>query len=85
MVDVFERLAQTRGLPTAIVLDNGTEFTSRALAAWAHQRGVCLQFIDPGKPGQNAFAESVNGRLRDECLNESWFLSVAEARRVIEA
>jgi putative transposase len=85
VVDVFERLAQTRGLPTTIVLDNGTEFTSRALDAWAHQRGVCLQFIDPGKPVQNAFAESFNGRLRDECLNESWFLSVAEARRVIEA
>lgn len=85
VVDVFERLARTRGLPTTIVLDNGTEFTSRALDAWAHQRGVSLQFIDPGKPVQNAFAESFNGRLRDECLNESWFLSVAEARRIIEA
>lgn len=85
VVDVFERLAVTRGLPAMIVLDNGTEFTSRALDAWAHQRGIRLLFIDPGKPVQNAFAESFNGRLRDECLNEQWFLTVPEARRCIEA
>jgi transposase InsO family protein len=66
-------------------LDNGTEFTSRALDAWAYRRGVRLDFIAPGKPVQNAFAESFNGWVRDECLNEHWFLSVAEARRVIEA
>lgn len=85
VVAVLERLAVTRGLPAVIVLDNGTEFTSRALDAWAYRRGVRLDFIAPGKPVQNAFAESFNGRLRDECLNAHWFLSVAEARRVIEA
>jgi putative transposase len=62
----------------------GPEFRGRALAAWSEERGVRLEFIQPGKPSQNAFAESFNGRLRDECLNANWFTSLSEARRKIE-
>jgi putative transposase len=82
---VLDRIASQRGLPEAIVLDNGPEFRGRALAAWSAERGVRLEFIQPGKPAQNAFAESFNGRLRDECLNANWFTSLADARRKIEA
>jgi putative transposase len=82
---VLERIASERGLPEAIVLDNGPEFRGRALAAWSEERGVRLEFIQPGKPAQNAYAESFNGRLRDECLNANWFTSVNDARRKIEA
>lgn len=82
---VLDRLAVTRGLPERIVVDNGPEFQSRALDAWAHRRGVMLQFIRPGKPVENCFIESFNGRLRDECLNQHWFLSLADAQRTIEA
>ncbi len=85
VVAVLERLAGTRGLPRTIVVDNGPEFQSRALDAWAHHRRVQLQFIRPGKPVENAFIESFNGKLRDECLNQYWFLSLADARRTIEA
>jgi putative transposase len=85
VVRVLEQLAVTRGLPRAIVLDNGPEFAGQTLDQWAHRRGVALHFIAPGKPVQNAFAESFNGRLRDECLNEHWFLSLADARETIEA
>ncbi len=73
-----------RGLPDAIVVDNGPEFRGRALAAWSEQRGVRLEFIQPGKPVQNAYIESFNGRLRDECLNANWFTSLSDARRKIE-
>jgi putative transposase len=82
---VLERLAATRGLPTTIVCDNGPEFQSFALDQWAHRRCVALHFIEPRRPVQNAFAESFNGRLRDECLNESWFVSLPDAQRTIEA
>jgi putative transposase len=81
---VLDRVAAERGLPEAIVLDNGPEFRGRALAAWSEERGVRLEFIQPGKPVQNAFVESFNGRLRDECLNANWFTSLADARRKIE-
>ena len=74
-----------RGLPEAIVLDNGPEFRGRALAAWSEERGVRLEFIQPGKPVQNAYVESFNGRLRDECLNANWFTSLQDARRKVEA
>jgi putative transposase len=76
--------AAERGLPEAIVLDNGPEFRGRALAAWSEERGVRLEFIQPGKPVQNAYVESFNGRLRDECLNANWFTSLRDARRKIE-
>lgn len=82
---VLERLAETRGAPRAIVIDNGPEFTGRALDAWAYRHGVMLAFIQPGKPTQNAFAESFNGKFRDECLNQHWFIDIADARRRIEA
>jgi putative transposase len=82
---VLGRVAQTRGYPRAIVCDNGPEFISAALDTWAHTHGVLLDFIDPGKPTQNAFVESFNGTFRDECLNESWFVSLYDAQRTIEA
>jgi putative transposase len=82
---VLDRIASERGLPEAIVLDNGPEFRGRALAAWSEERGVRLEFIQPGKPAQNAYAESFNGRLRDECLNANWFTSLKDARRKIES
>ena len=82
---VLDRIASERGLPEAIVLDNGPEFRGRALAAWSEERGVRLEFIQPGKPVQNAYAESFNGRLRDECLNANWFTSLKDARRKIES
>lgn len=85
VVQVLERLAGTRGVPQAISVDNGPEFAGRALDAWAHGRGVALEFIRPGRPVDNAYVESFNGRLRDECLNAHWFLSVADARREIAA
>jgi putative transposase len=81
---VLERLAVFRGLPKRIVVDNGPEFQSRVLDAWAHRRRVELRFIRPGKPVENAYIESFNGRLRDECLNQHWFLSLSDAKRVIE-
>ncbi len=81
---VLEQLAETRGLPKNIVVDNGTEFTSRAMIEWEDNNPTSLAFIDPGKPTQNAFVESFNGKLRDECLNENYFLNLAHARIVIE-
>jgi putative transposase len=81
---VLDRLAEVRGLPAQITTDNGPEFTSKAMLKWARERKVQLHFIDPGKPIQNAFVESFNGRFRDECLNEQWFLTLADAREIIE-
>ena len=62
----------------------GKEFCGKAMVTWAHERGVQLRLIEPGKPNQNAYVESFNGRLRDECLNEHWFTSLLQARSVIE-
>lgn len=84
VVRVLERLSVERGKPAEIITDNGPEFTSLVLDRWAHENGVELHFIQPGKPTQNCYVESFNGRLRDECLNENWFVSVADARRRIE-
>jgi putative transposase len=84
VVEVLERLAETRGLPEVITVDNGPEFAGKTLDEWAYRRGVKLNFIRPGKPVENAYAESFIGRLRDECLNESWFSSVRGARDIIE-
>ena len=75
----------SRGLPKAIRTDNGKEFCGRAMLTWAHQRGVQLLLIEPGKPNQNAYIESFNGRFRDECLNEHWFTSLPHAKVVIES
>jgi len=85
VVRVLERLGERRGLPEVLVTDNGPESAGQALDVWAYQRGVRLRFIDPGKPVQNAFIESFNGKMRDECLNEHWFISLTEARQTIEA
>ena len=84
VVRVLDRLKETRGLPKVIVTDNGPEFISKALDEWAYMNGVKLDFIDPGKPVQNAFIESFNGKFRDECLNGHWFLTLEEAKITIE-
>jgi putative transposase len=84
VVRVLGRLAQGRALPEAIVMDNGTEFTSKAMLRWSQETEVRLQFIAPGKPVQNAYAESFNGKLRDECLNQHYFTNVHDARHKLE-
>ena len=81
---VLDRLELSCGLPKFIRTDNGKEFCGKAMVAWAHERGVQLRLIEPGKPNQNAYIESFNGRLRDECLNEHWFPSLLHARTEIE-
>ena len=82
---ILDRIFAGRPLPETVILDNGPEFSGTALDAWAGQHGVTLHFIQPGKPVQNAFIESFNGKFRDECLNEHWFLTLQEAQVVIEA
>ena len=82
---VLDRLRHAVGLPSSIVLDNGPEFAGRTLEAWAYAAGVTLCFIRPGKPIENAYVESFNGKFRDECLNEHWFVSLADAQAAIEA
>lgn len=85
VIALLERIAKERPLPTTIVMDNGPEFASKALNAWAHRRGITLHFIDPGKPTQNPFIESLNGTLREECLNSDVFEDVPDARAKIES
>lgn len=84
VAEVLTQLAQGRPLARTIVVDNGPEFAGRVLDAWAYRRGITLAFIQPGKPTQNAFIESFNSRLRDECLNAHWFVTVTEAQLTIE-
>lgn len=84
ITQVLDRVAAERGLPRSIVCDNGPEFAGKVMDQWAHARGVALQFIRPGKPIENAFCESFNGKLRDECLNTAWFTSLRDAQRTIE-
>lgn len=81
----LDDLGEVHGLPEEIVLDNGPEGTSRAMFEWSERTGVRLRFIEPGKPVQNAFVESLNGKLRDECLNMHWFRSLRHAREEIAA
>jgi putative transposase len=85
VVQVLEQLAEEQGLPEVIVTDNGPEFTGKVLDTWAYKHKVRLDFIRPGKPVENAFIESFNGRCRDECLNEHWFVDLSDAREKIEA
>jgi putative transposase len=85
VVRVLERLREAIGLPRVIVVDNGPEFTGRTLDAWAYANHIELRFIRPGKPIENAYIESFNGKCRDECLNEHWFVSLADAQAAIEA
>jgi transposase InsO family protein len=79
LAHILDQLAQSRGLPKAIRTDNGKEFCSWAIPTWAHARGVQLFLIEPGKPNQNAYIESFNGRFRDEC-HEHWFTSLRHAK-----
>lgn len=85
VVRVLERLGELRGYPDELVMDNGPEFRGRALDEWAWGQRVELHFIDPGKPVQNAYIESFNGKFRDECLNANYFLDLGDAREKIEA
>jgi putative transposase len=85
VVQAVEQVAAQRGAPRLIRVDNGPEFVSKVLDRWAYERGVTLDFSRPGKPTDNCFVESFNGRLRDECLNTHWFLSVEDAKAKIEA
>src|SRR6202022_1193635 len=85
VVSVLERLAASRGLPKSVTVDNGPEFAGKVLDEWAYRQQLQLRFIEPGKPQQNAYVESFNGRFRDECLNEHWFLSLAQTRQIVEA
>ena len=81
----LDTLIHKRGKPLCIVSDNGTELTSRAVLEWATKHRIQWHYITPGKPSENGFTESMNGKLRDECLNEHWFTSLAEAKAIIEA
>jgi putative transposase len=82
---VLDRLHAAIGLPACLVCDNGPEFAGRTLDAWAYAHDVALRFIRPGKSIENAYVESFNGKFRDECLNEHWFVSLADAKAAIEA
>ena len=84
VVDVLDEIIAHRGKPKRIQVDNGTEFTSRSMDLWAYLNKVKLDFSRPGKPTDNAFIESFNGKFRAECLNENWFLSLADARDKIK-
>lgn len=85
VIRVLEAAIARYGSPRSLVLDNGPEFSSRAFLQWAYARKIELHFIDPGKPVQNCFIESFNGRMREECLNENWFRSLNDARATIAA
>lgn len=80
----LEELGTSRGYPKQIMSDNGPEFSGSALDAWAYGRDVKLHFIEPGKPAQNGYIESFNGKFRDECLNDNWFVNLPDARQIIE-
>jgi putative transposase len=84
VVETLDRATAVTGYPRTIRVDNGPEFVSRDLDLWAFQHGVTLDFSRPGKPTDNAFAESFNGKVRAECLNTAWFLSLDDARRKCE-
>jgi putative transposase len=83
VIRALEEAALERGYPQRITIDNGPEFRSAALDAWAYQHGVALEFIEPGKPMQNPFVESYNGKMRDELLNQHWWRTLDEARRAV--
>jgi putative transposase len=84
VVRVLERLLADRGRPDVIVCDNGPEFAGRSLDTWAYGAGVKIHFIRPGKPVENCYVESFNGKFRDECLNDHWFIGLDDARTKIE-
>jgi transposase InsO family protein len=82
---LLDEVCARRGKPAMIRTDHGKEFTDKAMLTWAHRNAVALGLIDPGKPNQNAYVESLNGRFRDECLNDQWFTSLLHATAVIRA
>lgn len=82
---ILDRLIEAHGKPQRITCDNGTEFTANHFDAWAYRHGIFTDFIAPGKPVQNGFIESFNGKLRDECLNGSWFTDLPSAQRLLNA
>jgi putative transposase len=84
LVRELSELVLEKGAPESILSDNGTEFTSNAVLKWCQDNRINWQYIQPGKPMQNGYIESFNGKLRDECLNENWFLSLQEAKQIIE-
>jgi putative transposase len=79
----LDAVVARRRKPLLVISDNGTELTTTALARWQQERGIDWHYIQPGKPIQNAFVEPFNGRLRDECLNQTAFRSLAHARELI--
>lgn len=85
VVEILNQIINLRGKPMTIICDNGPEFDSQAVDLWAYQNGITISFIDPGKPVQNAYIESFNGKFRDECLNVNWFTSLEHARFEIAA
>lgn len=85
LVRLLDEVCALRGRPSITRSDNGKEFSGRAMLTWAHRHGIALRLVERGKPNQNAYIESFNGRLRDECLNENWFVSLNHAWVVIRA
>lgn len=85
VIAALDVLIARHGCPEAITCDNGSEFTSRSFDAWAYDRGVAIDYIMPGKPTQNGYIESFNGKLRDECMSTSWFESMAQAQEALDA
>jgi putative transposase len=85
VVRELDRLIEQHGKPLIIVSDNGTEFTSKAILKWASDKDVCWHYITPGKPLENSYTESLNGKIRDECLNENVFVSLSHARQILQA
>lgn len=85
VADVLTRLGMAGQSPSVILVDNGPEFTSKALDEWAYRNGVHLEFIWPGKSVENAYIESFNASLRKECLNSHWFHTLEEAKQTIES
>jgi len=84
VVRILEKIIAIRGKPEQIQSDNGSEFTSNAVLGWVHQQAIEWRYIEPGKPTQNSYIESFNGKIRDECLNEHWFETLHEAQALIE-
>ena len=84
VTEALDKIMTDRGQRRVITIDNGTEFTSRHFEFWAHQRGIRLDFIAPGRPVENCYIESFNGKFRDECLSENWLGSLSSAKQAIE-
>jgi len=85
VISILDTLALERGLPQAITVDNGTEYTSKIIQQWSKEKAVHLDYIAPGRPMENGYIESFNGKFREECLNQNWFQNMSEASIIIEA